>query len=264
MENRCECAILLYSCWKNSDMWSIFLTLFRKYWPDCMCPVVLLTDKLEDIQKGKGFDDVVILDSSWGNMVLAGIERVKTGYVMLWMDDYLLCDYVRNDDIAYYIEKAKKFHAANIRLLESSIIQSEIYQPDPSFHVYKPGTAYSFSTQVGIWDAKLLRKYICRDWTPWDFERKGSLEVKDFNHPLLAPRAYSFPYEEGVRRGKWMDNGIRICQRNNISLDYKRRKPMSNFELAWIYFKGGLLGLNPTWIVRIQNWLHKNIKRSQK
>lgn len=257
MKQNNDMAILLYSCKKNSDMWSVFLTLFRKYWQECPYKLVLLTDKQERNQESFGFDDVVVLDAGWRDMIFAGIDRAGTEYVMLWMDDYLLCDYVKNEDIAYYVEKAREYHAANIRLLESPTIIAKTYKRDEDFNVYEPGTAYSFSTQVGIWNAALLKKYIRPQWSAWDFERKGSLEVKDYKHPLLASRNYTFPYEEGVRRGKWMDNGIRLCQRNNIRLDFEKRKPMSSFELAWIYFKGGILGLSPTVIVKVQNFVQR-------
>ncbi len=190
-------------------------------------------------------------------MIMAGIECAGTEYIMLWMDDYLLCDYIQNEDIAYYVEKARKHHAANLRLAESPTIPSKVFEGDRELNCYTPGTAYSFSTQVGIWNVDFLKKNIKEDWSAWDFERKGSLEVKDYAYPLLAARNYTFPYEEGVRRGKWMDNGIRLCQRNNIRLDFKKRKPMSSFELAWIYLKGGILGLNPTFIVKVQNFFQR-------
>lgn len=169
------------------------------------------------------------------------------------MDGYLLCDYVNNNDIAFYLSIARQYHAANVRLIESPSIKSKTFAKDERFNCNKPGTPYSFSTQVGIWDVELLKMYIKNYQSPWDFERKGSVEIKDEKHLLLAPKYYTFPYEEGVRRGKWLDNGIRLCKRNNITLDFKRRRPMGSFELAWIYFKGGILELNPTLIVKIQN-----------
>lgn len=248
-----ELAILVYSCWKNSDMWQILMLLLKKYWSDCEYKIILLTDKYEGKKEDYDFDDIVALDSTWYNMIMAGIEKAGTEYVMLWMDDYLVCDYVNNKDIDRYVAAAKKYNAANIRLVESPTIIAETYEKDNEYNYYKPGTAYSFSTQVGIWNVQCLKKYIRREWSAWDFERKGSIEVKDYEHPMLAPKEYSFPYEEGVRRGKWMDNGVRICKRNKIKIDFKKRKQMSNFELAWIYFKGGILALNPTFVVKIQN-----------
>lgn len=250
---KAELSILVYSCWKNSDMWTVFIRLFRKYWHDCAYPLVLLTDKVGDGGEKYGFDEVVVLDGNWNEMVLAGMNALPTQYVMLWMDDYLLCDDVDNHDIALYMNIAQQYHAANIRLMESPSIKSGTFAQDERLNCYKQGSAYSFSTQVGIWDVKLLKKYIKNYQTPWDFERKGSVEIKDEKHPLLAPKYYTFPYEEGVRQGKWLDNGVRLCKRNNITLDFKKRRPMRSFELAWIYFKGGILELNPTLIVKIQN-----------
>lgn len=247
-------SILVYSCWKNSDMWDIFIRLFNKYWDNCMYKLVLLTDKVDNYEDKYGFDEIVVLDSNWKDMISAGIDAVKTEYVMLWMDDYLLCDYVKNEDIDFYLKVARKYSAANVRLLESPSIVAKTFEKDERLNCYAPGTAYSISTQVGIWNVELLKEYISNYQTPWEFERKGSIEIKDTTHPLLAPKHYVFPYEEGVRRGKWMDNGVRLCKRNNIPLDFSRRPQMSSFELAWIYFKGGILEMNPSLIVKVQNY----------
>ncbi|MBQ6993314.1 MAG: hypothetical protein IJN64_02310 [Lachnospiraceae bacterium] len=252
-----ELAIIIYSCWKNSDMWLIFMKLLKKYWDNCKYKVILLTDKYEGEKAQYGFDDIVTLDSTWYEMIMAGIECAGTEYVMLWMDDYLLCDYVKNEDIDKYIQVARKYSAANIRLVESSIITGKEFAKDNKYNYYEPGTAYSISTQVGIWNVEFLKTRAKKEWSPWDFERKGSIHIKDYEHPILAPKDYAFPYEEGVRRGKWMDSGIKVCKRNNIKIDFSKRKQMSNFELAWAYFKGGVLQKNPTLIVKIQNLLLK-------
>lgn len=258
MENKSkELSILVYSCWKNSDMWSIFIGLFRKYWPECFYQVILLTDMTGDRKERYGFDQVVVLDSNWKEMIYAGLRAADTEYVMLWMDDYLLCDHVKNEDIDFYMNLVRKFNAANMRLIESPSIVAETYSKDRSLNYYKPGTAYSVSTQAGIWNTALLKKYMEHYQTPWDFERKGSLEIKDYEHPFLAPKNYVFPYEEAVRRGKWLDSGVRLCRRNHIRIDFKRRKQMNSFELAWIYFKGGILEINPTLVLKIQNCCYR-------
>ena len=249
-----ELAVLVYSCWKNSDMWSVFMQLFRKYWKECRYQVILLTDKVDDRDK-YGFDDVIVLDGNWREMVLAGLDAAGTEYVMLCMDDYLLCDYVKNEDIVFYVQAARKYHAANIRLVESPSIVPTTFAMDRNMNFYKPGTAYSVSTQAGIWNVSLLRVYMKHYDSPWDFERRGSIEIKDDQHPFLAPKNYVFPYEEAVRRGKWLDSGVRLCKRNNIKLDFKRRRQKSNFELSWIYFKGGILEMNPTLVVKMQNFI---------
>lgn len=250
-----ELSILVYSCWKNSDMWDVFLQLFNKYWSDCIYRVILLTDKIKSTEaKCAGFDEIVVLDGTWKEMLCAGINTADTKYVMLWMDDYLLCDYVKNEDINLYLDLAKKYEASNVRLHELAFTIATPFALDSNLSQCKPGSAYSISTQIGIWNAELLKKYIEKYESPWDFERKGSLNINDYKHPILVSKDYIFPYEEGVRRGKWMDNGVRVCKRNNIQLDFNKRKQMSNFEMAWVYIKGGILEINPQFILKVQNY----------
>ena len=254
MEKSRSLSILVYSCCKNSDMWGIFIKLFNNYLADFLYRVILLTDKLENAKDiWDGFDEIVVLDGTWREMIYAGMNVADTEYVMLMMDDYLLCDHVKNEDVDTYIEVARKYEAANVRLHELTFTVAKNFAKNRDLRYCEPGTAYSISTQVGIWNAKLLKTYMADYESPWDFERKGSLEIKDYRHPILAPKRYVFPYEEGVRKGKWMDNGVRLCRRNNISLDLSKRKQMSEFEMAWIYFKGGILEKNPNLILKVQD-----------
>ena len=256
-----DLSILVYSCKKNSDMWDIFLRLFRKYWEFCKYELVLVTDSLPDEYKKTNvlhFDREIIFDGQWSEMILNALEVVNKPYVMLWMDDYLLCDYVNNNKIDELIQIAQKYSAANLRLMESPIIPCEVFDGVKNIGCYKPGTAYSISTQVGIWDSKFLNKYIKLNWSAWDFERLGSLEIKDNKHPFLVTLDYAFPYEEAVRRGKWMDNGVRLCKRNGIKIDSNKRKIMTNCDLTKIYFKGAILEINPTLVMKVQNFFNKS------
>lgn len=255
MDKSKDLAILVYSCWKNSDMWTIFLSLFGKYWSDCSYRLILLTDKILADKKEYDFDDVVVLDANWYDMLMAGVDRAGTPYVMLWMDDYLLYDYINNSDIEYHLKSAVKYHAANIRFVQTSIMPVKSFEKDAEYDVCEPGEVYSLSTQIGIWDVSFLKKVIRPEWTPWEFERKGSLLNVDHLHPLLITKNYTFPYEEAIKQGKWLENGVRLCNREHISIDFKRRKAMSSFETSKLFFMKGILEMNPLFIVKIQNFL---------
>lgn len=47
-------SIVIYSCYKNKDMWQAFSFFFQKFWNDCPFKVVLLTDKFDDAVKYTG------------------------------------------------------------------------------------------------------------------------------------------------------------------------------------------------------------------
>ena len=263
MENSCrwkksrtvcneEMSIIIYSCWKNRDMWEIFSILFNKYWKDCPFKIVLVTDKYTEQNKRYVFDDIVVLDDTWGRMIKFAIERTATPYVMLWMDDYLICDYVSNDEVLRQLVRMQESNAVNLRLTESPRCQGA-YRGSTAIGYYESGMAYSISTQVGIWNAELLKYSIKDEWSAWDFERIGSLKRIFYDSPILVSLDYEFPYEEGVRQGKWMEQGVKLCKRNGIVLDKRKRPIMSNWEMAKVYFKGAILDINPTLIVRLQN-----------
>lgn len=248
--------ILIYSCKKNSDMWTIFCMLFNKYWTDCNYRVILLTDE-NDETKSSDFDEVVVLDGTWHQMIMAGIEKAQTPYVSLWMDDYLLYDTIDNNIIEQYLDDIDKYNASNIRLTKSTFTRNKLFDRDARYNVCIPGTAYSLSTQVGIWNVECLKRYMRPDWSAWDFERKGSIEIKDLEHPILEIVSYEFPYVEGVRRGKWMRSGIRTCTRNGIELDFCSRHKMSYWDEIVMHLKGVILSLNPDLVQKIQNTLGK-------
>ena len=112
-----------------------------------------MTDKYNGKGEAYDFDDIVVCDSNWHDMIMAGIECAGTEYIMLWMDDYLLCDYIQNEDIAYYVEKARKHHAANLRLAESPTIPSKVFEGDRELNCYKPGQHILFPRRwaYGMW-----------------------------------------------------------------------------------------------------------------
>lgn len=256
-------SIIVYSCWKNRDMWEIFSKIFGKYWKDCPYQVILVTDTYQETNRQYVFTKVIQIDDTWARMIRKAIQEAQTPYVSLWMDDYLLCDYVQNADIEKQLERAVRYHAANVRLIESPVCHGH-WQRHKNIGYYKRGKAYSMSTQVGIWDSRFLDRTLKDEWSAWDFERIASLEKDNGgtadSQPILVSLDYEFPYEEGVRKGRWMQQGAKLCRRNGIRLDTKVRPVMTNMEMAKIYFQGAVLDRNATFVVKVQN-LRSKIKR---
>ncbi len=252
-----DLSIIIYSCWKNRDMWEVFSRLFQKYWADCPYSVILATDKYNETDESYVFDRILPYDDTWAKMIKNVVKEAGTPYVMLWMDDYLLCDYVSNADIERQLDRAKKYNAANLRLVEMDWTVVREFEQDKGVAECKRGSAYSMSTQVGIWDSSFLEKIIKDEWSAWDFERIGSLSTEYEEQPILVSLDYEFPYEEGVRQGKWMVQGAKLCRRNGIRLDTSVRPIMSNMDMAKIYFKGAILDMNPTLVLKVQNFVNK-------
>lgn len=249
-----DLAIIVYSCLRNADMWEIFDLLFKKYWHDCKYKLMLVTDANGSNTDDMFFDKVICKDGSWYEMISLAIHEADTRYVMLMMDDYLLCDVVDNSEIERAILDADKYNAANIRFEKSKLLLEKAdFEKDSNYEIYTPGRAYSLTTQVGIWRSDCLLEYMKPEWSAWDFERKGSLEIIDNLHPLLGTRNFQFPYVEGVRKGKWMKQGIDVCKKNNIILDFNRRKKLSFFGNQMIDLKTRIYNINPSLMLKLYN-----------
>ena len=67
MSNRLS--IIIYSCWKNRDMWEVFSQLFQKYWKNCPYQVLLVTDEYHETDKQSVFTKIIQNDDTWARMI---------------------------------------------------------------------------------------------------------------------------------------------------------------------------------------------------
>ncbi len=264
MARQAEMAIVIYSCERNSGMWEIVGYFLKKYWKDCPYPVVLVTDyDREERGKGAGFDYVVTCDSDWATMMYTALRETRFPYFITWMDDYLLCDYVDTDKVAWCLEKTKELGALNMRLSPAGF--SELRPLQPGIAEIRKGEAYSFSTQAGIWETKGFISTLRKGMSAWDYERVESLQNTGHEGGIYASTEYMLPYIEGVRKGRWFPEGAALLERNGIRIADTGKEVMSSWEVAKNYIKSGIIEMNPNMILKTQNlWdsvFHKKRKR---
>lgn len=251
-----ELSIIVASCDIYSDLWRPFSILFNKYWGDCPYELLLVTESEVPDKEQYVFDTVVACGKGmgWADRLAACLDRVKTPYVILLCDDYLLCDRVDTEKIEQLLELAKKYHAGNLRMIQSPE-HSRVFSESEGLGEYEKGTAYCIATQAGIWDVSFL-KPLARGYNSiWEFERLGSFKCVDSEQPILGTKWLTFPFEDAVHKGKWEEAGIRLCSRNGVAIDFSRRGKMSHLEVVKKNLKGAILFANPTLIVKIQNLL---------
>ncbi len=254
MNKNKDASILVYSCLKNKDMWHFFSVLFSKYYSECQYPVVLVTDHYESSDEYV-FDDVVECDAEWGTMIKTAILKCGSPYVFLFMDDYLIDNYVDASELTKVLSDIKTLHADNIRLFSSQISGTKEIVRVGDYKKITPRTAYCLSTHVGVWKSQFLLDLIDDNTSPWYFEHNYSM-ITFANPPLiLESLEYHFPYVEAVRKGKWMRAGVDICKRNGIKIDFTIRKKLSMFDNTIIWAKGVLLRIAPNFVQNVQNKL---------
>ena len=254
-----QLSVLVSSC----DKYSVpFVTLFKKYWQDCPYKKILVTETVQP--KTELFDEVLLtgMGKRWVDMMAESFEKLDTPYVLLLLDDYLICDYIDNNLIERMLTVADKYDVGALRMIQNPKC-SKIFTEEPGFGEYEKGVGYRIALQASIWNVKYLKK-ITKDYDNiWDFERKGSFKSNEYDQRILCTLKQVFPFEDSVHKGKWEPAAVRLCERNDINIDFNRRGVMSNFLIAKKHFKGAIVDINPTLITKIQNLLSIGAKKTK-
>ena len=251
-----ELAIIVYSCERNYKMWKVVMHFFKKFWYDCPYPIVLLTDYDREGRGIKdGFDLVIEKDSTWAEMMETALEQTGATHFMTWMDDFLLCDKVDNQRFGECFRKAKELQAAFYKLCPANYTQ--LIPCDQSTAKIKKGSAYSVSTHAGIWETESFLSFLKKEWSAWDFERIGSLESERISHEMYASLDYRIPYIEGIRKGKWFPEGVRLLKENGISVQDTGKKEMTLKDRFIVQAKAVILSMNPKLVLRVQNMVNE-------
>lgn len=263
-----DCTLLVCSCDKYADLLDPFLSLFRKYWPDCPFELVLVTETEPVLAGGAAFDRVIACGPgmNWASRLVRALDQVETPYVLMLCDDYFLHRPVDTEGLLHRLGQAKAFGAANLRLIPNPKpgAANTVGKRDGLFE-YRKNTAYCIATQAGFWERGFLKRLAEPVASIWEFERTGSFAVADDPRPLLVTPTQEFPFLDAVHKGYWEKFGVACLRENGISYDFSKRG-LPPFKVRFIEgLKGLIFAIFPwTFIVRIQNLLHVGAKEKAK
>lgn len=234
-----DCTVLVTSCDAYRDVEAPFLTLFRKYWPDCPFELVIVSET----GAAEGYDRTILMGRSpeWRTRTVGALERITTPYVLFLCNDYFLDAKVDTAKILSFVEEAKAKDALNYRLC-----------PDPPRAV--KNTAYSVSCKAGIWNREFMLSLARRYASAWEFERRGSFDFDLSDpRPLLVTERLEFPFLDVVHKGCWEPWAVDFLRREGLEIDFTRRGLPSLSVRFKEWLKGVVFRLNPELVTRIQN-----------
>ena len=252
-----ECTVVVTSCDAYRDVERPFLTLFRKYWPDCPFELVLVT---ETAATG-GFDRTIATGTgkTWCQMLVEALDKIDTPYVILVMNDFMLSEPVDTEIILKRVRQAAEFDAANIRLVPNP--PGRTPWRDTDLLEFPKNEAYCVSCQTGIWNKAYLRDLASRNKSAWEFERYGSFMVGAEKRPILVTRTREMPDVDTVHKGHWVPDGVALLRRNNIDYDFSVRAPQPFGVRVREGLKSLVFAIFPwTLIVRVQNVFNAGMK----
>jgi hypothetical protein len=230
-----ECAIVVSSCDKYSDLWDPFFTLFFRYWPDCPFSIYLVSNT-------KVFDDhrvktiLVGEDKGWASNIKTIVSGLNEECILYMQEDYFLQSFVDTKKIKDLLRYMSVESVGSIRLIGSPEPKYPHSNPFGLYEVKKK-EQYRVSLQGSLWNKGVFLSLLKDGESGWDMEKEGSLRSNDLNEVFLSTQkkcpVLDYYYYTAIKKGMWMPGAIRLLRRENIKIDVSKRGVRS--EVGFVF-----------------------------
>lgn len=232
-------SILVPSCDRYRDLWTPFLTLFRRHWPDCPWPLYVGSNHAECAEQG-AIPLAIGDDITWSKGLRAMLDRIDSPVVLILLDDFFFEAKVDTAKLTGLVHDFERLDAAYLRLVP---------MPPPDLRLARfsavgeidVGAPYRTSLQAAFWRKDDLLAVLDERENPWQFEVLGSRRADSFERGFYSVWEPALRYYPGVVAGRWEPYGLAVCRDQGVAVDLAARPVMSAKEnltrrlgaLAW-------------------------------
>jgi hypothetical protein len=188
------------TCDSYLDLIPGFSILYERYFePNIETLIVSETENL-DIPKYKF---ITPGKKQWGERIIQAISETKTEYVFFVLDDYYLSQLLTNEYIEYLLKFMDNRKVNKIMLSPvPDFAKYEYLESINTMHKMSPTSPWLTSVQPAIWRKSELLKFLKPEYTPWNFEVKGSELAKNNIENYFVAKLDNPIYFNMVRKGK--------------------------------------------------------------
>lgn len=233
-----ELVILVISCDSYSDVWKPFFDIKAHFWPDCPYRTYLGTNELDFDYPG-----VSVVksgpDEAWADNVRKHLASIEEDYVLVFLEDFFMCEKVITADIAAAFEIALRTDA-DLLSLRFPTLGGQFDPGEIGVYNIDPAGEYCISTSIAIWKKDALAGLLKPGYSAWDFEVKNSAQANSEGRMpgrFLSLDRNLFKCLNGVWRRKWVPSTLRFYRSIGIYIDTGKRSLMSLDDRIWEYFK---------------------------
>ncbi|MGU5766954.1 hypothetical protein [Aeromonas allosaccharophila] len=212
-----DLTIVINTCDSYSDVLSLFFAAFSEYWPNCSFEVVINTEKnSHDCYPARTHNYKIREFNSWGDRFIQTLQTVKSEFVMVVYDDFILENFVDERQIKYILELMKKDPAAAVYYLVNTNLP--IVKSNLSGNIFSEiidDCDFRLNSFPAIWRRADLSNYTGRYDNPWAWEVFGSYRTfndgkKFYSLNTSGKDIYPYNYTKGgaIYRGKWVHSVV--------------------------------------------------------
>lgn len=236
-----DTAIVVVSFDGYSDIWPVFAQGFNRFWSDRPFETYLVTNDAEP-----SFDKIKVVKTgeeiSWSRRLRTALSQIDSEYIILLLEDYLLCKDVDNADVLRLVNFMKENSADYIRIAPIPRVKSDA--PDNQPVPLPQDTLYGVNLQAGIWKKEYLLALADGDISAWEFEaRQKNGAPTQIKGNCYAVNYFPVKYLNGIIQGKWYPETVKAYKNLGIDIDTSKRGVMAKKDVIKDKLK--------RWIVRI-------------
>jgi len=217
--------IFISSSDSYSDLWPLFFSLFKKYWPEYEGIIYLNTEYKDYEYDGLTIICTQVGKNSFGKTFRLGLDKVEAPYVMLIMIDYFFMDKVNHKLLEDYFNYFRLQNLDSLCLVPNPYTKIKKLEYKDLYQVIPPSKDM-FSYQIAFWKKSVLFEMALPHETPWLSEWYGTFRANQMKIKLVfAANENPIPYlaEGALHKGKWVQQIILFFQETGINVDYTKR-----------------------------------------
>lgn len=206
-----------------SDVLSIFLNGYHRYWSNCPYEFNLSTNT-------KKYDGIHCFcnnkqGDSWVERTISVLSNITTKYILLLCDDIIICDYINNDEIEEILDYMDN---NNIRFcrLKPYAFKGPHTSSSLLFRVNKQ-TPYAVNIQIGIFRKDYLEELLgdgCL--SAWNIEaslnKKAAQAENELYEDVVVVSKNIIPHIHGIMKGGWIRTSVKKLREKHLCSDLER------------------------------------------
>lgn len=231
-------SILINTTDSFEDSWTPFFTLFKKYWPDFNGTIYLNTETKDFSFEGLNIVPVKnniktpTYKPTWSECLIRALDNIPNAIVLYMQEDYFLHDFVNDNLVSKFAQLINSTGIDCIQLTDQATLGSFQKTNYEQLLEIDQNAPYRISTQAALWKKDVLKQYIRKYESAWQFEHYATKRASIFKHNIynvdtsiyIKGQNEIIPYIfTGIIRGKWNIEMVNLSKIEELKIDFDKR-----------------------------------------
>jgi len=233
-----KATIIVSSPDSYSDVLSIFLKCFERFWKDCPYELIIANN-------GHNWSGYKVIksdnDNTWTKRILHSLEEIDSELLILFTDDCLISSEVDSFKFTELLNRFEDLDLNYLKLYPSPRPTGPWISRKYEIRGIKYKQPYGRSLMASVWRRSHFIQEFSNSMTGWEIEEKWLTESLESNSDIIKNYAAITTNlcnaKHAVVKGKWLPSAVRKCKSLGISVNVDERAVLSVGQEIFLFFK---------------------------